>query len=301
MKNFDIYQMVTDRIIAELEKGIIPWKKPWKVAGARIETLADLKKVAFNRITLTAYSALNQMLLSKAGEYASFLQWQKLGGKVKKGAKSEIVVFWKLEEYKTTDENGEEKLVKVPILKYYNVFHIDDIDGVQPLTLKETSKAKQKFSNVEQAEQIIETYSERENCKISYQGNEAYYRPSTDEIVIPDRFKFAQRAELYSTIFHEITHSTGAKQRLDRLDKFSFFGSESYSKEELVAEIGASGMCSLLDIETSSSFKNSTAYIQSWLQQLRNDKKLIVSASSKAEKAIDYILNGKTQEIQQAV
>lgn len=119
-----------------------------------------------------------------------------------------------------------------------------------------------------------------------------------DHIVIPERFKFKKSAEFYSTVFHEITHSTGAKHRLDRLTEngLAMFGNEAYSKEELVAEIGASGMLSILKLETPSSFMNSTAYIQNWLQALRNDKRLIVTASSRAEKAIDYILNGKQGE-----
>ena len=103
MTKFDIYQEVTDRIIQQLQQGIIPWRKPWKMSGLSIKGATDLRKLAFNRITKTAYSALNQMLLSRAGEYASYKQWQDLGGKVKKGAKTEIVVFWKWIETTTKD------------------------------------------------------------------------------------------------------------------------------------------------------------------------------------------------------
>ena len=298
-KKFDIYQAVTDRIIAKLEKGVIPWHKPWKVTGVAIRGAEDLRKVAFNRVSKTAYSALNQMLLTRAGEYASFKQWTEAGGKIKKGAKSEIVVFWKwldILDEKDPDKNGNPKKKKIPFLKYLQVFHIDDVEGVKPLDLGDVVEASdQQFDSDEEAENIITAYSEREKIRITYQGNEAFYRPLTDEIYLPERFKFGNvGAEFYSTAFHEITHSTGAASRLDRL-KPACFGSTEYSKEELVAEIGACGLLNLLGIETSGSFTNSAAYIKSWIKQLKNDNKLIVMASAKAEKAIRYILNGKEE------
>ena len=289
---FDIYEHVTNRIIEQLEKGVIPWKKPWKVSGIQIKGANDITKVAFNRITKTAYSPLNQMILQHAGEYATFKQWHDLGGYVRKGEKAEFVVFWKLYQKTETDKNGEEIIVTIPILKYYQVFHISQIENVKPLQAEDLKDTEVKFNSNEEAERIIADYQTRENILIEFIENDAYYSPSRDLIRLPEKFKFGKNgAEFYSTAFHEITHSTGAKQRLDR-EKGSFFGDERYSKEELIAEIGAAGMLSLLNIETESSFTNSTAYIRSWLEQLRNDKKLIVSAASKAEKAIKYILNG---------
>lgn len=303
-KKFDVYEMVTNRIIDQLEKGIIPWHKPWQASlGYFVKNTIDLRKVAFNRITKKAYSFLNQMLLSKSGEYASFAQWHNLGGSIKKGAKAETVVFWKIEEIKITDKTEEdseeeqkEKIVKLPILKYYQVFHIDDVTGVKPLELEDVEAPEEEtenFDKEEQAEEVISNYSQREKVKIIFGGDSAFYSPSKDYIQVPHSKQFQEKAEYYSTLFHEIIHSTGAKNRLDRLEPSSRFGNEGYSKEELVAEIGASGILSLLNIETSSSFKNSVAYIQSWIQVLRNDKKMIVSASSKAEKAIEFIFKGK--------
>ena len=104
----NIYQTITNRIIEQLEKGVVPWRKPWKISGTNIKGANDLKKLAFNRISKTAYSPLNQMLLTRAGEYASFKQWQDLGGKIKKGAKAEIVVFWKMQEYIDTEHSTAE-------------------------------------------------------------------------------------------------------------------------------------------------------------------------------------------------
>ena len=304
MAQFNIYQAVTDRIIEQLEKGVIPWRKPWKVSGVQIRFKEDITKLAFNRVTKLAYGALNQMLLSRVGEYASFKQWTEIGGRIKKGAKSEIVVFWKWLDVKdkdNVDENGNPKFKRVPYLKHYQVFHISDVEGVEPLKLAELKEGEEKpepdcFSSIEEAERIMNEYQTREKMPIEYKGNEAYYSPGIDRVTLPERFKFGKNtAEFYSTAFHELTHSTGAKHRLDRQIR-NHFGDIHYSKEELVAEIGASGMLNLLGIETPDSFTNSVAYIQSWISQLKKDNKLIVMASAQAEKAIRFILNGKESE-----
>ena len=289
---FDIYQHVTDKIIEQLEQGQIPWHKPWKVAGLKIKGGNSLRSVAFNRVTKTAYSALNQMLLSRQGEYASFKQWKDIGGSIKKGAKAEIVVFWKMLDVK--DEEKDE-VKKIPFLRYMQVFHITDVDGVEPLKAIDI-KPEEEFAPNEEAEKVINNYLSRENIKLSYYGDSAFYSPLTDSIQLPQRSQFGKKSsEFYSTIFHEITHSTGAKHRLDRLSKTAFFGNSEYSKEELVAEIGAACMLNVLNIETDKTFKNSVAYIQSWIKVLKNDKRLIVSASSKAEKAVNFIFNENEQ------
>lgn len=270
--------MVTDRIIEELSKGIIPWEKPW--TGTRAG--------AYNRISKKPYSIINQMLLKHTGEYATFKQWQDLGGHVKKGEKSEIVVFWKIMEKEETTEDGEKEIHKIPLLRYYNVFHISQVEGVKPLT--------EPFTEVQPivaGDKLITDYITREKIHFNEQAsNNAYYQPSTDSIVVPMKQQFQVVNEYYSTTFHEITHSTGHKTRFDRLQtgQIAAFGSEEYSKEELVAEIGSATLMNLLGIETVKTFRNTTAYIQSWLNVLKNDNKFIVSASSKAEKAVNFIL-----------
>ena len=304
---FDVYQEVTSRIIKQLEQGVIPWHKPWRsISAPFIKAPVDLRKVAFNRITKTAYSALNQMLLSRAGEYASFKQWTELGGKIRKGAKAEMVVFWKWLDVKKEeeDENGQirEKMKKVPYLRYNQVFHIEDVEGVKPLALDQITEPENKpeaepvtFDPIQEAEALITAYTEREEIRIGYGGDSAYYSPAFDCIQLPERFQFSEKSgEFYSTAFHEIAHSTGAKHRLDRLTG-DRFGSANYSKEELVAEISAAGMLNLLNIESPATFTNSAAYIQSWIKALKNDVKMIVVASGKAEKAIQYIINGKEE------
>ncbi len=118
----------------------------------------------------------------------------------------------------------------------------------------------------------------------------AHYRPSTDSITLPLLKQFAETAEYYSTAFHELIHSTGHASRLDRLTATAHFGNEEYSKEELIAEIGAAALVNRAGLETSASFRNSAAYVQNWLTGLRNDRKFIVSAAGKAEKAVNLIL-----------
>lgn len=285
MPNLTVYKMVTDRIIQELEKGIIPWHRPW----------TGVRTGAFNRVSKKPYSILNQMILGKPGEYATFKQWKDLGGNIKKGAKSKFVVFWKSIPVKSTNENGEEITKQIPMLRYYNVFHISDVDGVEPL--------EDPFKDVEpigSADEVIENYVQREQLDFNEQAsNEAYYSPTRDCVVVPKKEQYALINEFYSTTFHELTHSTGHKSRLNRFEdgRSAAFGSETYSKEELIAEIGSATLLNTLGIETPKTFRNSAAYIQSWLGVLKNDVKFVVSAAGKADRAVQYILTGKLEEI----
>ena len=270
----DIYKEVTDRIIAQLENGIIPWQKPWIASGS-----------AVSRATGKPYSLLNQMILGRGGEYVTFAQCQKEGGKIRKGEKSQMVVFWKFIEQE--DPETKEKK-QVPFLRYYNVFHIDQCEG---LTAKRTVSLPQTASADETAENMIAAYAQRSGVTIKHQeGDRAFYSPSSDSITLPLLAQFSETAEYYSTAFHELTHSTGHSTRLNRLEKVAFFGSEAYSKEELVAEIGAAALVNHAGLETAHSFRNNAAYVQSWLKVLKEDKRVIVSAAGKAEKAVNMIL-----------
>ena len=270
----DIYAGVTSRIIDQMEQGIIPWQKPWIASGQ-----------AISHSTGKPYSLLNQMILGKPGEYITFKQCQQEGGKVRKGEKAQMVVFWKFIEQE--DKETHEKK-QVPFLRYYSVFHIDQCEG---LAAKHTKPLAQTANPDETAERIIYDYLSREGVTLKHQeGDRAFYQPSSDSITLPLLAQFAETAEYYSTAFHELTHSTGHASRLKRLEKTAFFGTEAYSKEELVAEIGAATLVNAAGLETATSFRNSAAYIQNWLKVLRDDKKFIVSASGKAEKAVALIL-----------
>lgn len=279
--SINVYELVTNRIIEQLENNIIPWEKPWSgtIDGA------------FNRVSKKPYSILNQMLLKYNGEYATFKQWQELGGHIRKAEKSEIIVFWKMYPIKEKQDDGTEIIKSIPLLKYINVFHISQVDGVEPLKQKVTHD----IEPIDKAEKILNDYWNRENITIEHvKGDKAFYSPIFDKIQLPLFEQFKQSEEYYSTAFHESVHSTMKTSRCnrqeDRKGKVVSFGSEEYSKEELVAEVGSAQLMNMVGIETTKSFRNSTAYIQSWLKVLRNDNKFIVSASSKAEKAVNYIL-----------
>lgn len=278
----NVYEMVTDRVISALESGNIPWEKPW--GGCR--------SGAYNFITRKSYSLMNQMLLKHRGAYGTFKQWTEKGGKIRKGEKSEIVVFWKFQIVEEENEDGEKEEKKIPILKYYNVFHISQVEGV---TVKEEELPE--VEPIESAEKIKREYVEREHIRIlEYTTNEAFYSPAGDFIQVPERGQYRDVNEFYSTLYHEMVHSTGHKSRLNRLERDAHFGNEIYSKEELVAELGAAFLMNLLGIETKKTFRNSTAYIQNWIQALKNDPRFVVSAAGKAEKAVHYIMGEDLQE-----
>lgn len=226
--NFDIYQMVTDRIIEELENGSIPWKKPWfgRMNGA------------ISYLTQKPYSFINQIMIGEVGEFITFNQVKKLGGQVNKGAKSKVVVFWKIYKKTETDASGKEKDVTIPVLKYYRVFNINDCTGIKPK--HDFTAPPKEVTKDEQAELIYHNYINRYEITFKHEaGNSAYYRPSTDEIVLPMLDQFEKTPEYYSTLFHELTHSTGHEKRLNR-PQASRFDKQAYAKEELIAEIGAS-------------------------------------------------------------
>lgn len=276
-----VYEMVTERIINQLEQGIIPWQKPW----------TGVRSGAYNRISKKSYSLINQMMLKHDGEYATFKQWESLGGHVRKGEKSEIVVFWKITPVEETKEDGTKKMKQIPLLRYYNVFHISQVESVEPLPEEELND----IEPIEKAEAVLNDYWTREHIKVEHvKGNKAFYSPAFDMIQLPLFEQFTSGNEYYSTAFHESVHSTMKENRCnrteDRKGKLVAFGSNEYSKEELVAEIGSANILNILGIETTKSFRNSAAYIQNWLSVLKNDVKFIVSASSKAEKAVKYIL-----------
>lgn len=277
MTKFDIYQMVTDRIIEKLEKGTVPWRKPFQSAQA------------VNWKTQKPYRGINTLLL-EPGEYATFKQIKEAGGKVKNGEKAQPVIFWKWLE--VDDEESETFKKKIPFMRYYNVFEINT--QVEGLKSKRKELKEYQHNPIKEAEKIIEGYQEPRYT--NYRGS-AYYRPADDIVNVPPMSDFEKIHDYYATMFHEIIHSTGHATRLNRegITAVATFGSETYSQEELVAEIGASMLCSITGI-WNKTIENNAAYIQSWLRVLKNDKTFIVKASQKAQKAIDYILGIKHHE-----
>ncbi|MFV8830144.1 ArdC family protein [Alkalihalobacterium sp. APHAB7] len=264
-----IYEIFTDQIIEKLKEGTIPWRQPFK------------NGLAVNWKTQKPYRGINTFLLD-GGEYATFKQIQEAGGKVKKGAKSQIVVFWKMLE---VEEEDSDQLKKVPMLRYYKVFKVgEQTEGINPKRELETFE----HDPIEEAEKIIREYMN--SPTYSFRSGGAWYKPFEDHINVPPKEDFEQIHDYYSVFYHEMIHSTGHSSRLKRegIIKHNGFGSESYSKEELVAELGASMLCGVTGI-VNQTIENNVSYINSWMKQLKDDPTLIVKASQQAQKACDHI------------
>jgi antirestriction protein ArdC len=277
----DVYQVVTDQIIKLLESGTIPWRKPWK----------GVNHVPRNLMSRKAYRGINLFLLN-AASYSSpfwltFRQAQALGGTIRKGEKSFPVVFWKLLE---EERDGEKH--HIPFLRYHPVFNVAQCDGIHvPIP----EGIQQEFHPIKQCEEVV---SHMPNApRIQHGGEHALYSPPLDIVKMPDAPTFESAEAYYTTLFHELVHSTGHGSRLNRKEvtETNRFGSDPYSREELVAEMGAaflSGHCGIED----KTLNQSASYIQSWLEKLKDDRRLVVQAAALAQKASDYILERVNEE-----
>ena len=216
------------------------------------------------------------------------------GYPVKKGEKASMVFFFKFIETADID-TGE--IQTIPLLKYYSVFHISQCEGMQP-RFASSAQPQSDLNPDLKAESIINSYVQRSGVLPKREhSSKAFYSPSLDMIVVPEISQYTELSVYYSTAFHEIVHSTGHPSRLNRINDVAQYGSESYSKEELVAELGASFLVNVAGLETKNQFDNSAAYIQGWLYALKNDKRFVVSAAGKAEQAVKLILNELTLDI----
>lgn len=282
--NKKICEMVAERVLEELKNGVVPWNQPWFGSDRFV-----------SHVNGKHYSLLNCMLLGKPGEYATFNQISKEGGKVKKGTKAKFVVFWKMYQKEETDDSGEKKIKTIPVLRYSQVFNLNDCENVKKKYLNDDD-TKFIHETVKDAEDVIRGYSEANpTLKImrDERSNSAYYRPSEDLIQVPMMEQFEKVEEFYSTLFHEMTHSTGHWSRLGRFKeegKVAAFGGEDYGKEELIAELGAAALCGKCGIETRDSFRNSAAYLKGWTDAIKGNPELIVAAAGKADKAVEFIL-----------
>ena len=275
-----MYAIVNDRIVEQLEQGIVPWKKPWREAGLPMNLISGKK-----------YRGINVMLLGSLGYhqncFLTFKQVKDLGGSVLKGEKPCPVVFWKIEEKE--DEKTKE-LVKIPILRYHSVYNIAQC--------KKLPENKIPVIEINQNDPMLICEDIVTNMvqapKIKYGKEQAYYSPKYDYVSVPDMESFESSEKFYGTLFHELVHSTGHESRLNRkeLMKMDPFATKSYSIEELTAEIGACYLNSFAGIDIEG-MDNNIAYIHSWLNRLKNDKRFIFYASSHAQKAVDFILGIK--------
>jgi len=278
--NRDIYQTITDRFIDQLKKGAVPWQVPWRSVQ--------------NIVSRKPYRGINSLLLGSA-EFQSpfwltFKQTFDLGGHVKKGAKSTPVIYYKFLE--KTDaagnpvcrDDGTPK--RIPFVRWSNVFNLDQTEGIEPPAI--TRSQNDLLAN-DRAAAIVQ---EAKLCPIYHIGFAALYSARDDVIRIPAPATIYSPEGYYHTLFHEMTHATGHGSRLDRqgVTDPAKFGSERYSKEELIAELGAAFLSNEAGILNGVQFENSAAYLNSWISKLENDQKLIVTAASQAQRSADFVL-----------
>jgi antirestriction protein ArdC len=280
LQHQSVYQIVTEQIIKQLESGVAPWRKPWRT------------EPPCNLVSGKPYRGVNPFLLAPQGYdsryWLTFNQANRLGGHVRKGEKSSIVTFWKIGTEKTVvDADGNERKSRSFLLRFYRVFNVEQTEGIADKL--GIGKASPRIPNLDQCDAIV---ARMPNLPRIEQDGKAWYRPSRDVVGMPSRNAFESAEAYYATLFHELTHSTGHSSRVGRegIETLNSFGSELYSKEELVAEMGSAMLCGVTGIEPAT-IANSASYLQSWIDALRGDSKLIISAASAAQKAADYILN----------
>lgn len=273
-----VYEIITEKIIKQLESGVAPWRKPWTC-----QTPANL-------ITQKEYRGLNVFTLASQGFpsrfWLTFNQATKLGGRIRKGEKSSPVIFWNIgEEKETVTPDGKKDTSRAILLRYYNVFNFAQTEGIDiPASLLQETRNN---DPIETCEQIV---ANMPNPPAFEQSDKAWYSASSDVVGMPARGLFDSSEEYYATEFHELAHSTGHARRLhrDNFDNPVSFGSESYSKEELIAEMTAAMLCGIAGIEHKT-LDNSAAYLKTWIARLKSDSRLLVSAASHAQKAADFV------------
>ena len=271
-----VYSIVTEQILKQLESGVAPWHRPW--------TTEIPKNLSSGR----AYRGLNVFLLASNGYgspyWLTYKQAIERGGHVRKGEHGTKIVFWKIGTRETEDADGDTIERKSILLRYYTVFNVEQCDGIA------APSASRVVNPIVECERIVR---QMPNPPAMEQDARAWYRPSTDTVGMPSRNAFNSAEEFYSTHFHELTHSTGHPKRVGRdgIEKLNTFGSESYSKEELIAEMGAAMLCGIAGIERKT-LSNSAAYLRTWIDVLKSDSRMVVSAASQAQKAADYIQGG---------
>jgi len=274
-----IYDRITQQICAKLEAGTAPWHQPWNATAQ-----GELRNLFSGHV----YQGINVLMLGMQG-YASpfwctYEQAKQHKGHVRKGEHGTLIV--KVGTY--TRDKGTEDEATGQYLKSYTVFNLAQLDGIDAPPTDTLSPLD--FTPIERCEKLVGNMPQRP--VIRHGSAQAYYSPTPDVVTMPDPITFHSREGYYSTLFHELTHATGHEQRLNRatLKDAVAFGTTNYSKEELVAEMGAAFLCGLCGIENRT-IDNSAAYLAGWLRRLRNDQTLLVSAAAQAQRAANFISN----------
>lgn len=277
------YELVTERLAAAIEAGNVPWHKPWRTLGA-----------PSNLVSRKAYRGIN-VWLTLCSSFASpwwvtFKQAQSLGGQVRKGEKGTMVVYWSiLRKSERHPDTGEKVERRIPLLKHYWVFNVEQCDGLDA-KIPAVAPAPVAATDVHAAaDAVLAAWTDKPTFERDG-GDRAFYVPALDIIRVPAREQFESLDAYYQTLFHECVHATGHKSRLGRpgIVNPTGFGSEPYAEEELVAEIGACYLAELTGIDPA--IENSASYLRGWASKLRSDNRLIFRAASAAQKAADHVL-----------
>ncbi|WP_342644896.1 zincin-like metallopeptidase domain-containing protein [Mucilaginibacter sp. CSA2-8R] len=291
----DTYQEVTDAVIQALEEGTVIWQCPWNSAGLPKNITTGIQYRGWNLLWLNFHSSLKGYT---APYYITYKQAQHLGGTIKKGQSGTKIIYWATIELKgnaansnqeqPTTANNDEKPQTRMVPKVHTVFNIDQTEGIVFPEIQ--SLIKSEHERIEACEQVVANMPNP--SRLITNGSQAFYTPVSDTVVVPSLQSFNQAESYYSTLFHELAHSTGHQNRLNRKELVDTdgFGKTNYAKEELTAEMTAAFLCAITGIQQST-LVNSAAYIQNWLKALRNDKTLLIKAAAQAQRASDYILD----------
>lgn len=285
-RKINVYELVTERIIDQLKNGTVPWRKPWHVNTMSPRNIARPTK---------PYRGVNLLLTTMQGFSSPWWitrkELFKRGGRIKQGEHGTMVVYWNVKTFEDFDEKLGKKVKKtVPLLRYYLVWNLTQVEGVEA---PDDSITEYTPPSIDEAERIIEGY--KDGPKVSENGTSASYRPGTDSVTVPPRESFDTIDNFYATLFHELTHSTGSPDRLNRhtaKDQF-VFASHSYGREELIAEMGSAFLAAEAGIENTQAL--SADYIGSWIEKIKEDPRAVVVAAGAAQKAADLIL-GRTND-----
>lgn len=289
---FDPYQAITDQVLELLEAGTAPWRKPWNAAAGMPKSLTTGKEYRGINPFLLHMSALQQGFASPY--WATYKAIAERGGQVRKGEKGTLIMFWKqYADKKEVDDNGNPK--RRFVLRTYKVFNVEQADAAEGKTFNVPTVAATAADHdpIAACEEAVAGYVAT-GPQVTFGHDHAAYAPSLDRLMMPALSSFDTPEEFYSTYFHELTHSTGHKDRLNRDDFHEnvHFGDARYSKEELVAEMGSAFLAGQTGI-AAVTLDNSAAYLQSWIKVLKGDSKLVVQAAALAQRAADLVLGVK--------
>lgn len=291
MSNQTVYQLITDRIVSLLSKGVAPWRMTWSAGngpaiGSHRNAVTGHVYTSTNAL-VTFATAMDRGYTSPL--WLTFKQALALGGHVKKGEKGTPIIYASRMTVTDRAESGDIEQHSVPFLRYYTVFNVAQCEGLA-IEIPAPIVTPSVFATIEACEQIVAAMPQRPEIEHSATVSTPVYNVTRDRVTMPTRERFEAEPFYYTALFHELTHSTGHTSRLNRREKGAVsFGCEAYAKEELVAELGAAFLCGVAGV-SQPVIEDSASYVAGWLHKLKSDPRLFVGAAAQAQRAADFIL-----------